>query len=105
MHSSDSREAPEAISVGQLSDAERPQSQLVAVETARDRRVLIWLISQVGEGAVAAACHQLAGQRRPYVSNVAKVLGLTPPDDIALTPLNDAKRRLAQCKALLQRGK
>lgn len=49
------------------------------VESTRDQRVLDWLVRQVGQEAIANACMQLAGARRAYVSNIAKVLKLCPP--------------------------
>ncbi len=71
------------------------------VESNRDLRVLEWLIAQVGDEAVANACKQLAGRRRPYPSNIAKFLGLVPPADLTVTPTEDAKRHLQSIKVLL----
>lgn len=71
------------------------------LESERDRRVLEWLISQVGETAVTDACTRVAGARRAYVSNIAKVLSLTPPSDLALTSRDDAKKYLEAIKKLL----
>lgn len=52
------------------------------VTSDRDRRAVEWLKGQVGPDAVADAVDKLAGNRRPYPSNVAKVLGLSlPPVD------------------------
>lgn len=75
------------------------------VETARDQSVLDWLIRQVGKDAIAEAVSRLVGHRRPYVSNVARALGLTPPPDLVLSCPEDVQRHLAQCKAILSGGK
>lgn len=63
----------------------------VIIQSPRDQRVLDWLIQQAGQEAVSAACHQLAGSRRAYPSNVAKILGLTPPESLTI-----ASREVAQ---------
>lgn len=71
------------------------------VESKRDQRVLDWLVSQVGEEAVANACKHLAGARRAYPSNLAKVLGLRPPADLALASREDVQRHLEAIARLL----
>ena len=60
----------------------------------RDERALAWLIEQVGVDAVVSACERLAGHRKRYVSNVAKVLGLRIPEDIGVTPRATALERI-----------
>lgn len=74
----------------------------VVVNSERDRRTLEWLIAQAGEKAVEEACLELAGQRKPYVSNLAKVLGLNPPEGLLATPRSEAKSRLEAIKKLLK---
>ena len=76
----------------------------VIIESPRDERVLGWLIDQVGELAVEEACSRLAGSRRAYVSNVAKVLGVTPPVDLALASKEDALRQLEAIRRILKGG-
>lgn len=71
------------------------------VESKRDQRVLEWLVSQVGEDAIANACTQLAGARKLYVSNIAKVLGLRLPTELALTSRDEAQRHLEVIRKLL----
>lgn len=75
----------------------------VILESDRDRRVFEWLVEQVGESAVIAAAESLAGARKPYVSNIAKALGLTPPDHLMLTPRETAKQKLSAIKGMLSR--
>lgn len=72
------------------------------VESTRDQRVLDWLVRQVGQEAVANACMQLAGARRAYVSNIAKVLKLCPPADLALTTRDEAQHHLVTIYRLLE---
>lgn len=74
---------------------------LLLLESKRDERVLAWLIAQVGEAEVAAACLRLAGKRKAYPSNVAKVLGLTPPKELAVASPADVKRHLDAIAELL----
>ena len=46
------------------------------VQNERDERTAAWLIEQVGAEALAEAETRLQGARKPYPSNLAKVLGL-----------------------------
>jgi len=73
----------------------------IVIESERDRRVLNWLVEQAGEDAVASACLQLAGRRRSFPSNVAKVLGLNPPKTLALASPESAAAHLAAIAKLL----
>lgn len=88
---------------GLPTDAEGQQPVGVLVTSDRDQRVLDWLISQVGSDAVMAACERISGRRRPYVSNVAKVLGLNPPPSLVLAPHDVARQHLSKFRALLRR--
>jgi len=44
----------------------------------------------------------LAGNRRLYVSNLAKVLGLTPPPDLRIAPREVALRHLEKMREMLE---
>ena len=88
-----------------LCDRARAQSLPVPIILSpHDRRVLAWFVAQVGETAVAEACAQLAGARRPYPSNIAKVLRLKPPSTLALTTAEDARRHLDSIRAVVARS-
>lgn len=65
------------------------------VDNKRDQRVIAWLVEQVGESAVVAACRQLRGVRLAYPSNVATVLGFKPPAGLALAVPADVEQHLA----------
>lgn len=73
----------------------------IVLENDRDRRTLDWLVGQVGESAIAEALTRLAGNRRPYLSNVAKVLGIALPANLERTPSAEARERLASVRAML----
>jgi hypothetical protein len=73
----------------------------VIVESARDRRTLDWLIERVGREAVTQACARLVGRRKPYVSNVAKALGLKPPANLDGPMREEALARLAELRRIL----
>lgn len=73
----------------------------VIVESKRDRRTLEWLIERVGREAVAQACARLAGRRKPYVSNIAKVLGLKPPPGLDGPTREEARARFAELRRIL----
>ncbi len=74
---------------------------MVVIESKRDQRVLDWLVEQVGHEAVAHACSKLAGSRKAYPSNIAKVLGLDPPSLLKLACEADSRRHLAEIARLL----
>ena len=76
---------------------------LLIISNDKDRRTLAWLLSTVGEDAIATAVSSLAGKRTPYLSNVCKTLGVVPPDSIDLTDREAAKAHLAAAKAMLKR--
>lgn len=101
----DTKRSSEGCPAGQPTHAVGQQPEGVLVETARDQRVLDWLLQEAGPEAVADAVHRLAGHRRPYVSNIAKSLGLTPPEDLKLTPSAEAQRHLERCLAVLRGAK
>lgn len=54
----------------------------------RDKRAWEWICSKVGEGNAIAAIGQLSGSRKPYPSNIAKILGLEVPKDVAFPVLS-----------------
>lgn len=60
-------------------------------ESNRDQRTLQWLIAQVGEAEVASALQRLAGMRRAYPRNIAKVLDLSPPRSLACPPPSEVQ--------------
>ena len=74
----------------------------VILETERDRRTLAWLLQQVGEPALERACSSLAGQRKCYPSNLAKCLGLVPPESLARPSPEQVQVYLKDIRALLK---
>lgn len=74
----------------------------VIISNDRDRRTFAWLKSQVGEAAIAAAVEQLAGNRKPYLSNVAKALAVDLPKDLMATDRETALKHLAALQAKLK---
>ena len=75
----------------------------VIVENERDRRTLRWLIDNVGHDAIREAIQRIPGNRRPYVSNVVKTMGLTPPKDLEIADRETARRYLEAIRATLSR--
>ncbi len=68
----------------------------VLIESKRDERTLAWLLDEFGDEAVTAACLRLAGNRRAYVSNLAKALGASPAKTLTATPAPEALERIRQ---------
>ena len=63
-------------------DAGGQQAGGVVLESERDRRTYAWLLENFGADAVNRAVARLAGARRPYVSNIAKSLGVSVPREV-----------------------
>jgi hypothetical protein len=70
-------------------------------QNEHDKRAAVWLLEQFGAEAVAEAENRLAGARRPYPSNIAKVLGVTLPESLKRTENAAAREKLAAMKAML----
>ena len=87
---------------GRPTDAAGQQPEGVLVLNARDKRAIAWMIEQVGFVAVQEACGRLAGRRRLYPTNLAKVLGLTIPDGMEVASREEALRHLAAIRAKLK---
>lgn len=77
------------------------QPEGVIIQNARDERVMQWLRGQASLIAIESACKQL-GRRHPYPSNIAKTLGLNPPEHLQFTPSKDAKEHLNKAKSALR---
>lgn len=71
------------------------------VTNSRDQRVLDWLVSQVGQEAVLGAITNLSGARQPFPSNIAKILGITVPKDLAIAPKDEVLERVGDLKRIL----
>lgn len=76
------------------------------IANERDQRAYAWLQARVGAEAVQGAIERLAGQRRPYVSNLAKVLGVQLPTaaELAANPTDreTARARIAELQAAIR---
>lgn len=83
---------------GRPTDAAGQQPEGVLVLNARDERAIAWMIEQVGFVAVQEACGRLAGRRRLYPTNLAKVLGLTIPDSVVITPASAALEQIRELR-------
>lgn len=71
----------------------------IPLDNERDHRVLAWLRSTVGDEAIRDAIGRLAGRRRPFVSNLCRVLGVEVPPEViepskAVLSREEAKQRL-----------
>ena len=77
----------------------------VIVESDRDQRTLDYLISTCGLKRVRKAREQISGQTRPYVSNLAKILGVTVPIEVVATPRLEAREHISKLKERLANRK
>lgn len=73
----------------------------VMLANDRDHRTFDWLCREVGETRIEEAIGQLAGNRKPYLSNLCKLLGVTPPAQLTRTSDLVAREKLAGIKAML----
>lgn len=83
---------------GRPADAAGQQPEGVLLLNARDERSLAWVIEQVGLEAVRNAIPNLAGNRKPFVTNLAKALGLTIPQQIINTPSETVLERIQELR-------
>lgn len=74
----------------------------VIVANERDKRALAWLREQAGDAAICDALGRLAGARKPYVSNIAKILGLTIPESTEVADDETARRYLDNIRKILR---
>jgi hypothetical protein len=72
------------------------------IQNDQDRRAVAWLIEKFGAEAVAEAETRIAGERRPYPSNIAKVLGVTIPEALKRTENAAARQKLAELRRMLE---
>lgn len=83
------------------SDARGQQPEGVIVLNARDERAIAWLIEQAGFETVQHACVKIAGHRKLYPTNLAKILGLVIPKSVINTPVSIARERISELHAIL----
>lgn len=86
---------------GRPSDTRGQQPEGVIVLNARDERAIAWLIDQAGFDAVQQACGKIAGNRKLYPTNLARILGLSIPQSVVVTPVSEARDRVRELLALL----
>jgi hypothetical protein len=86
---------------GRPSDTRGQQPSSVLVLNARDERAIAWLIDQAGFDAVQQACDKIAGKRKAYPTNLAKILGLSIPQYVVVTPVAEARDRVRDLLVLL----
>jgi hypothetical protein len=72
------------------------------IDNERDERTAAWLIEQYGAEAIAQAESQLAGARKPYPSNIAKILGAELPESLKRTEKAAAREKLAELRLMLK---
>jgi hypothetical protein len=72
------------------------------IQNDQDRRAVAWLIEKFGAKAVAEAETRIAGERRPYPSNIAKVLGVSLPESLKRTENAAARQKLAELRRMLE---
>lgn len=74
-------------------------------DNERDERTAAWLIEQYGAEAVTQAEAQLAGARKSYPSNIAKILGAELPESLKYTSKETARSHIAKMKETLAKSK
>lgn len=60
-----------------------------------------WLIEKAGFDAVQQVCGMIAGNRKLYLFNITKVLGLSIPESIAVILASKASARLCEFHTLI----
>lgn len=84
-------------------DLDRIAQELhILLESPRDRRALEFLLGSFGEESLREARQRLQGDRRPFVSNIAKALGAKIPPLVETSNSEVADQELKQMKAILR---
>ncbi|WP_321947818.1 hypothetical protein [Paraburkholderia sp. J10-1] len=73
----------------------------VILASQRDRRTFAYLVDTCSLERVIKARQALPGRTRPYVSNIAKQLGVAIPDSVIITPRADGQKHIAEIKEML----
>lgn len=73
------------------------------IANERDERTAAWLIEQYGIDAIERAKMQLVGARKPYPSNIAKILGAKLPESLEWTSKETAQANIAKLKEIIGR--
>ncbi|MCX7689060.1 MAG: cryptic plasmid protein A [Fimbriimonadales bacterium] len=70
----------------------------------RAQREWQYIIERVGEQAARAAIERLPGNRRPYPLNIARVLNLQLPPELATAPASKeaARAHIAKLREMLR---
>lgn len=97
----DAAAAPAPGCEGQQAVAASADALGVLLVNDQDRRTLSWLLDRVGPDEITRAVHLLAGQRKPYLSNIAKVLSVDLPKHLAVAPPGAHRERLQAAKTML----
>lgn len=72
------------------------------ITNERGKREWEYIVSRVGEERARAAIAQIPGNRRPYPLNIARVLGIELPKNLAEEPASreTARRYLEEIRKL-----
>ena len=73
----------------------------IIINNERDRRTLLFLVQTVGAEAVKQAVQQLAGARKPYLSSIAKLLGVQLPSGLEVADKSTAQAHIAALRSKL----
>ncbi len=57
--------------------------QGVIIANDKDRLAYFYIVKCRGEQSIPYAISQLAGNRKPYISNIAKILQIDIPDNLS----------------------
>lgn len=72
------------------------------IENERDRRTAAWLEEHYTPEELIEAQKRLIGARKAYPSNIAKVLGKTPPERLKYASNEEAQIKLKEIKEMLK---
>lgn len=75
------------------------------IQNEQDERTAAWLIEQYGIEAIEHAKTQLAGFRKPYPSNIAKILGAKLPENLKFTSRETAQANITKLKEMVVKRK
>lgn len=70
------------------------ENRQIIIENDRDKRTYDWLIRTVGKDKIIIALNKLHQNKKPYLTNIIKILGLKVPNSVLQTPKSIARKKL-----------
>jgi hypothetical protein len=68
------------------------------IQNERDQRVFAWLRERFSDETILKAIEAIPGQRKSFVSNICKQLGVEPPEELGFVSQEEGRVWLKKVK-------